>query len=181
MRLFIAVKISNKLAEKLYDLQEDIPGSQIKWVEKSNFHITLHFLGDTDFATYQDICRDISPAISQIESFRFEAFGKGVFPNLNNPRVIWVGVNNHSYFKHIYEVTGKVLRTKGYNISKKYKPHITLGRVKKVSNNESLVNYIKKDYNLMIGEDIVENISIIESYLTNKGPTYEVLSKLELC
>lgn len=95
MRLFLAVKISSTLAEKLYELQEDISGVKIKWVEKFNFHITLHFLGDTDLETYQSICREVGPLISQIKSFKFKAFSKGVFPNLRNPRVIWVGVNNH--------------------------------------------------------------------------------------
>ncbi len=48
-RTFIALKITpeNELKEAIQALKTKLDTSKIKWINQEDFHLTLHFLGET--------------------------------------------------------------------------------------------------------------------------------------
>ena len=59
LRTFIAVDPGKAIRERLVALQENLAraGSEMKWVEPENLHVTLLFLGEVDNREVPDVCR----------------------------------------------------------------------------------------------------------------------------
>src|SRR6266852_167763 len=82
LRTFIALELGKTVRDKAVALQESLAraGSDVKWVEHENLHLTLLFLGEVG-----DRCREHEP-------FRMSVENVGCFPNLRRPRTVWIGV-----------------------------------------------------------------------------------------
>jgi len=101
--------------------------------------------------------------------------GVGVFPNLKSPRVIWVGTNEKGAEKLI-EISNEIekkLSSIGFVKDKKFKPHLTVFRVKHKIGDIS--NKIKKYEQIEFGAQIVSKIKLKRSVLSPKGPEYSDL------
>jgi 2'-5' RNA ligase len=99
----------------------------------------------------------------------------GGFPNLKNPRVIWVGLEKDGARK-LTDLANEI-RTKltklGFEKDKKFKPHLTVFRVKKRIES---VSSIMKDFEAMeFGTETVSKIKLKKSVLSPKGPEYSDL------
>jgi 2'-5' RNA ligase len=94
-RTFIAIKIhpGEKMQEILDYFKQSLSQEKIKWVDPGIMHITITFLGDTD----EKIIPSVSDAIKQISlnhpPFELIFRDAGIFRNLRDPRVIWIGTD----------------------------------------------------------------------------------------
>ncbi len=133
MRLFIAVEIPHEIREKIYrDLQPLHQAFQkIKWIPSKNLHLTLKFLGEVPEEKLKMI-KEKMRSLSSLKSFSIEFLGLGGFPNLNRPRVIWLGINQGkqellqiaSYLESELEMVGFPRE------NRTFQAHLTLARVK---------------------------------------------------
>jgi len=134
-------------------------------------HLTLKFLGD-----YND--NDVIDLKERLSKIDFEAFdghldAVGVFPNENNVRVVWVGIEPVDPFaelaKKIDEASPEV-----ENDHPEYVPHITLARVKFVKDKTAFGEKIKS---IKIDPKTfkVESFRLFKSALGPTGAVYEVL------
>jgi 2'-5' RNA ligase len=98
----------------------------------------------------------------------------GCFPNLNKPRVIWVGVSGEiEYLLDLNNAVEEMLHSLGWDSEKRrYHPHLTIGRVKDKRQRYS---------DLPWGEFItpptqftVDTIHLIESRLLPSGAEYTI-------
>ena len=107
--------------------------------------------------------------------FEISLNGVGGFPNLKNPRVIWIGIEKNGAEKLI-SLAKKVemkLISLGFEQDKKFKPHLTVFRVKKRIGD---VSSIMKDFETTnFGVEIVSKIKLKKSVLSPKGPEYSDL------
>ena len=90
MRVFIAVEISNEeILEKIQTFQKNVK-IDAKPTRVEQIHFTLQFLGEIDNAK----CQQVKDVLNKISFSQFEVSLKNVggFPNLRNPRVIWIGI-----------------------------------------------------------------------------------------
>jgi len=123
------------------------------------------------------ILNKIVAKISEIEfqSFQIIYDRIGVFPNSNNARVVWIGLNETSErsFSEMSNTVTSKLRELDFKLDKEIKkeiiPHITLFRTKKVYLNLNL-NSIEAKF---IISDIIDTISVKKSIITNYGSIYE--------
>jgi len=123
------------------------------------------------------ILNKIVAKISEIEfqSFQIIYDRIGVFPNSNNARVVWIGLNETSErsFSEMSNTVTSKLRELDLKLDKEIKkeiiPHITLFRTKKVYPNLNL-NSIEAKF---IISDIIDTISVKKSIITNYGSIYE--------
>jgi len=123
------------------------------------------------------ILHKIVAKISEIEfqSFQIIYDRIGVFPNSNNARVVWIGLNETSErsFSEMSNTVTSKLRELDLKLDKEIKkeiiPHITLFRTKKVYPNLNL-NSIEAKF---IISDIIDTISVKKSIITNYGSIYE--------
>jgi 2'-5' RNA ligase len=108
-------------------------------------------------------------------SFNISLKGVGVFPNLKNPRVIWIGVDKNGAEKliSIANEVGIKLTVLGFEKEKKFKPHLTVFRVKKKIND---ISTIMKEYETVeFGVQTISKIKVKRSVLSPKGPEYSDL------
>jgi 2'-5' RNA ligase len=94
IRTFIAVPIPDAVAVFLRQVQAQLQslGRNIRWVATQNIHLTLKFLGEIDPIRIPAVAAQLDSAAGSIPPFAIKARGVGVFPNLRNARVVWVGL-----------------------------------------------------------------------------------------
>ena len=173
MRVFVAVEISNdKILKNIQTFQKNVQ-IDAKPTKIDHIHFTLKFLGEID----ENKCEQVKDTIKKISFSSFDLSLKGVggFPNLKNPRVIWIGIDENGAEKLI-SITNKIkieLATLGFEKAKKFKPHLTIFRVKKKIGD---ISDIMKEYETIeFGTQSVSKIKVKRSVLSPKGPEYSDL------
>jgi 2'-5' RNA ligase len=176
MRAFLAIELDDYLKNKINDTQDILrknKNAKIKYVENENLHLTLKFFGDINKRKQKQISKIINNTIENYEPYTLKLAKVGTFPNNNRPRVIWVGArdknkNTIKLSKELDESFNKI----GFKKEHDYVPHITIGRVKKVSDNTELTKTLKKLKNNYYGKLEVNKICLKSSQLTPNGPIY---------
>ena len=173
MRVFVAVEISNyKILKNIQTFQKNVQ-IDAKPIKIDQIHFTLKFLGEIDEIKCEQV-KDIVKKIS-FSSFDLSLKGVGGFPNLENPRVIWIGIDENGADKltDIANEIGIKLTTLGFKKDKKFKPHLTIFRVKKKISD---ISSMMKEYEaLEFGTQIISKIKLKKSVLSPKGPEYSDL------
>ena len=73
-------------------LKSRLSNESIKWTNPDNIHITLSFLGDTEERWIKDINSMLKKNVKDSGRFELVIKGSGVFRNVNDPRIIWIGI-----------------------------------------------------------------------------------------
>lgn len=173
MRLFIAFKttpIEDLLYEILLKIKNEI--KDIKYVRKSNLHITVKFLGETSESKIPTINSVLCDIARKTAKSPFSISGISGFPEKKRARVLFFDVIKGAEF--MSQVAIKVendLSRIGFEKENNFIPHITFARVKIGTVNLEAVKFL--DYEI---EGDVLGLHLIKSTLTPSGPIYEVLS-----
>ena len=173
MRAFIAVEILDaEILKKIQKFQDNLE-INAKPVKIEQIHFTLQFLGEIT----KEKCEEVKDELTKITFSRFNLVLKGVggFPNLKNPRIIWVGIDENGGEKltAIANEIGIKLTTLGFKKDKKFKPHLTIFRVKKKISD---ISSMMKEYEaLEFGTQIISKIKLKKSVLSPKGSEYSDL------
>ena len=169
MRTFVAIEVSDKdVLNSIHKIQTEL-NIKAKPVELHNMHFTVQFLGDVS----EDMVRKISDALNSIEfsAFSISFMGVGVFPKPSFPRVIWIGTNDGI---NELEKLAEMIRTKlsqiGFHPDKKFKPHVTIFRVK--NKIEGISDKLERFSSYYFGKQTVSEIKLKKSELTPNGPIY---------
>lgn len=180
IRSFVAMKINEELKDRFLELQKIFSQTKIdvKWVERDNLHLTLKFLGKVAVKKLDNLKEALNKITQSTTPFDI-AFSKvGCFPNINHPRVIWVGINNNDNLnKLVDEMISELFNIGFKKEEKKFKSHITLGRIKSDKNLNLLSQEIKECDNMDFGRMKVGEIYLMKSTLTPRGPIYTVIEK----
>ena len=187
MRTFIAIELPEpiknflaKLIDKLKDTRADV-----KWVQPQNIHLTLKFLGERDDKEVKEISEILDEVAKNHKSFQIQINALGAFPNLNSPRVIWVGIDQgdtetKNIFKDLEDSICKVGIPKE---DRAFSSHITIGRTRSTKGLAELIQAITS-LNESIGKEkftfTAGSITLFKSTLTPKGPIYDVLKAVNL-
>jgi 2'-5' RNA ligase len=186
LRTFVAVDLGKALRARLVSLQENLAraGAEVKWVEVENLHITLLFLGEVDERELPALCRAVSVVCGRHERFPLGIETVGSFPNPRRPRVVWAGVGEggpelialHSALEPPLLELGCYRREE-----RSFTPHVTLGRVKSDGSADALAAILAKKANWNAGTEVeVQEVLVLSSQLTPKGPEYTILSRGKL-
>ena len=173
MRIFVAVEISSiEIQKKIEKFQQDVK-INAKPTRVDQIHFTLQFLGEID----EGKCNEVKNALNKItfSQFNISLNGVGGFPSLKNPRVVWVGIKKDGAKKltELANEVGMKLTTIGFEKDKKFKPHLTIFRVKKM--NEDVSSILKDFESTEFGTETVSKIKLKKSDLSPKGPEYSDL------
>ena len=173
MRIFIAADIPNNIKSILHNLQKQIVDNvKITLVKPENMHLTLKFLGEVD----KNI---LDEARIRLKDVKFKPFdvsldNLGVFPHENYMRVLWIGVKGR-----VNELSNKIDPALAdlFPKEKKFHAHITLGRIKFISDK---LNFKERLKIRVEGSFKVNSFRLIRSELTENGPRYEILEDYPL-
>jgi len=176
MRAFVAIEVNNQnVLNSIYQVQSEL-NIEAKPVELHNMHFTVQFLGEIS----EEMVRKISDALNSIEfsAFSISFMGVGVFPKPSFPRVIWIGTNDGI---NELEKLAEMIRTKlsqlGFRPDKKFKPHVTIFRVK--NKIEGISDKLEKFSTYNFGKQTVSEIKLKKSELAPEGPIYTDLLVVE--
>ena len=188
-RTFIALPLSPAITEKLADVQRLLrrgsPERAAHWVEPTNIHATLFFLGDILPARQHPIEKALSVVARNVRPFVFDVQRLGVFPNVNRPRVIWVGVDEPTgQLALLHRVVNEAMESVGFQPEKRpFSPHLTVGRIRRrVSRDDAravgeAVQQAEVGY---LGEVPVERMIFFRSVLKSSGAVYTPLATFDL-
>ncbi len=169
MRTFVAIEVNNNnVLDSIQRVQSKL-NIKAKPVELHNMHFTVQFLGEIS----EEVLRKISDVLNGIEfsTFSVTFASIGAFPKPNSPRVIWVGVNDGiNKLEKLAETIRSKLSDVGFSPDKKFKPHVTIFRVK--NRIEDLPSKLEKFSSYSFGKQEISEIKLKKSELTPNGPIY---------
>jgi 2'-5' RNA ligase len=179
MRSFIAVELDRSLVPKVKDIQSRITEGKIKFVEPENLHFTLKFLGEITEQKAQSVISHVKEVCSSFSPFTVQLKKVGVFPSLNNVRVIWIGTESEEFYT-LSKLVDSSMAKLGFRQEKDITPHLTVGRVKTPGDKARLRDQIESLADAEIGEMIVSSVVLKKSELTRKGPIYTNIEEITL-
>lgn len=185
LRTFIAVDAGKSVRDRCVALQDALAraGTEVKWVEAENLHVTLLFLGEVVDREVPALCRAVAECCATHDPFTMSVESAGCFPNPRRPRVVWVGVGDGGpELIALHEALEPPLLALGCyrREERQYTPHITLGRVKSDRPTDKLAAALTKYATWQCGSTDVREILVLSSELTPQGPVYTVLSRAKL-
>ena len=182
IRTFFAIELPTltlqQIENEFSDLKNSLP-QKIKWIASSSMHITIKFIGEFNLEHQPSIQKDLRSHLSGLGEIKL-SFGKlGVFPNIKNSRVVWLGLNIPGQLIELARTVNLITSNYGYTPEKRnFSPHLTLGRVRKnvSSRNRELIGQMISNYKFTEIEPFITNrLSFIKSSLTPQGPVYSTL------
>ena len=107
--------------------------------------------------------------------------GSGVFRNLNDPRIIWIGIEPSEKLMRLNGFIMKGLKELGVSTEERpFKPHLTIGRIKHLNDKESLEALMEKYQDSEIQRIRVNEVILYESILLQSGPVYKPIAEINL-
>ncbi len=175
MRAFIAVNLPKEAKDYLFDLKKQIKEAKITWVHKKNIHLTLVFLGETT----EEQLNQLKDKLKQIKFKPIKANLSeiGFFPNKNNPKCIWVGLEPANEINKLQLLVDQETLGLTHN-EQKFVSHITIGRLKGIKNKDKF----KKSVEELEIEKIdftINSFQLVKSDLTRTGPKYTIIEEYE--
>ncbi len=182
IRTFIALTMPSSVQEKIAVLQEQLKPmrERISWPRPSNIHLTVKFLGNVDSSGLSLIEDALAQSLASSSVFTFTVKGLGAFPNIERPRVLWVGVNApDNAFNALAKSVDDALIQFGFSKeSRKFTPHLSLGRVKSQPTLDFIDHF--HSINFDAGVSRASEIVLMRSELKPDGAVYTPLRKFQL-
>ena len=184
IRSFIAIKLPEEIKNKIAEVQKTLKdsGADVKWVNPDAIHLTLKFLGNIEKTQIENILSFIKKSSAGIKPFTVEIKSTGVFPKIEYPRVVWIGLKEET--KALLALQQKIednLLPLGFEKEgRDFKPHLTLGRVKSQKGKEKLISALLQSKDLSFGKFEVTEINLMQSVLEPTGAKYSSLGRVEL-
>jgi len=155
--------------------------ADVRWVAIPSIHLTLKFLGEVDPAIIPKLAESLKNATQAQPGFALRLYGLGCFPNLQNPRVIWCGIDGETdALSRLHQSVEAACVSIGFaREDRAFHPHLTLGRINGKRNLLPLLDCIKMGSDLESGF-ISDHFNIYRSVLKPQGAVYTVLDTIEL-
>lgn len=174
MRSFIAVPTIREIQNKIAAIQAELISSaaDVKWESSDKFHITLKFLGEVETSTLEIISATVMDIIHRFPPLEICYESLGVFPNFNNPRIVWMGARKNQNISNLQAQVEDACEQCGIPKEERaFHPHITLGRVKGSRNIVRLTEAIKS-CNFDPMETTCSEIVLMKSDIRPSGSLY---------
>ncbi|MGA2915352.1 MAG: RNA 2',3'-cyclic phosphodiesterase [Sedimentisphaerales bacterium] len=195
MRLFVAIDINDDALKAVAKLQQELKQrlrdkKGIKWVEPENMHLTLKFLGYADDNKLDEIYSALDLACSDKKVFEIIFSIVGTFGR--PAKVLWLGssafgetspLGGEKQSEEIVALAAGLedaFETIGFEKeTRPFSAHLTLARIK--DNIDRDLQKVLKDYlKVSIPKVSADSVCLYKSQLTEIGPIYTLLRKIEL-
>jgi RNA 2',3'-cyclic 3'-phosphodiesterase len=120
--------------------------------------------------------------VKEIPAFELEVRGAGAFPAADRPRTLWLGAGTGAQSMVALQAgIQRQLDLLGHRgESRRYVPHLTLGRAGGKSPPRSLVRELASLADYDAGAMLVDEVTVFSSKLGPEGPVYDVLAHAQL-
>ncbi len=182
IRAFLAstfsVATTRKIADEVERQKKALaarPGLKVTWVPPANLHLTLRFLGSIDEVLVDGIVSRLKKLAPRHAPFEARARGLGAFPDLEAPKVLWVGVDGSDPLAKLQRELESAMVDLGLEKEERpFHPHVTIGRVR-----ESVA---LPDWNSSaeLGASTLNEIIVYESRTHEAGAEYVARARIAL-
>ena len=188
MRLFVGVDVGPDVADAFARVSDELrtraarlaPKARITWVAPDRAHITVRFIGHVDAAAADGITAALAPPVP-VEPFDLTIHGVGAFPPSGALRVVWAGIaSGGEALSALEQEVSRRLDACGVPREERaYRPHLTLARVKEAGGLRART-LLEGFADRAFATTRVDAITLFESRLSPKGPTYVALQETPL-
>lgn len=186
MRLFVAAEIGEALATTVAELSRELQRragetarhAKVTWLPADRLHLTVRFIGEVDDARAAAIREALEPPLN-IAPFDLTLAGAGAFPKGGAPRVLWVGVvsGQDQLIAAERAISARLARLGIPEEERPYRPHLTLARVREPAGLRT-ARLLEGLTDRTLGTVRIDAITLFQSKLSPKGPTYTPLLRI---
>ena len=169
-RTFLAIKIPIEMAATLHKKAEHSlgPVDGLCWVAPQKLHITLTFLGASWPQQLTTLVDCLAQELRNCPAFNCRTGDFCYFPNARKPRVLCLKIHSEA-LEHLGTLCEQAAASCDFKVdSRKFRPHLTLGRFKKIPNYPPFFNL--RSFCVTVNE-----IHLFESVQTTSGVRYKTL------
>lgn len=176
LRLFVGLSILQNIATRLAALGGGIPGA--RWIEPENMHVTLRFIGEVNEAEAEDIDQELARLVAR--PFHFEISGVDTFGQGRKAQALFAGVTLPPDLELLQgRVEAAVCRAGQPRETRKFKPHVTLARLKNAPA-DRIQAFIEGNNLLREGPITADHFILYESRMSKGGSVYFPLAEYSL-
>ena len=177
VRAFVAVLPPDAALDELQGCLKRLkPLARLRWVTRAQLHLTLRFLGERTPELLEKVKTELQTV--RMEPFTVTFGSAGAFPNLAQPRVLWLGVDQGS--EALTGLAGRVEsaveRAGVEREPRPFRSHLTLARVDEKGRKlpPSLVSALQALSPTLAWR--CEGFSLMKSELTPRGAVHTPLA-----
>lgn len=176
MRLFVGIPLPDDVRQHLAGICAGLPGA--RWVSPENLHVTLRFIGEIEAGEAEDV--DAELAAIRAPGFEARIAGVGFFDRGRRVHAVWAGVEAGPALAHLHgKVESAVVRAGFEPERRKFKPHITLARLRGTPVSR-VGEFIQTREGLRSEPFVADSFVLFRSHLGNGGANYEALADYPL-
>lgn len=169
MRLFVALELLESAKAALATCCSGL--KDVRWIQPSNMHLTLKFIGEVEAAQAEKIKQALGAV--RAAPFAFSLSGVGHFPPRGKPRVLWAGVKAPPALATLAGAVEAALIPFGLPRDEHaFSPHITLARLKYPPSAEALRGWLEGHADFKTEPLTVNGFVLFSSTLTSAGAVY---------
>ncbi|MBM3323480.1 RNA 2',3'-cyclic phosphodiesterase [candidate division WOR-3 bacterium] len=175
IRSFVAIEVPEPVRAEVSSLVRGLSGSPgVRWVRPDAMHLTLAFLGEREPGFVEAVKQALAAVGPKLDRFQARLAGLGAFPTPKRARVVWVGMEaGREECCRVQQATVAALASVGFvPESRKFSPHLTLGRLKVPADVSTLVGVAFRS-----GAFLVDRVVLFQSELRPEGPRYTRLGE----
>ena len=177
VRSFIAIPVPRsgiEVLERAVKRLDSEIGGQVRWVRPRGIHLTLKFVGDIPASTLERVLEALPQVTASFNLFEISMSGLGVFPNPRRPRVLWAGLDGDlATLSALQIAVDQAVEKLGLpKDDRPFSPHLTLGRVRRDTNEEQSrkIGYLMTNTRLQAPPSwTVETVDLMRTELDPTG------------
>lgn len=173
VRLFVGLALPEAHRHRLSLIGHGIEGA--RWVAPENLHVTLRFIGEVD----EDVAEDLTQALGHVAVEPFAVTIKGVGAFGHPPHALWAGVEDdpQGALAQLHANVESALVREGLEPEhRKYTPHVTLARFRKVHMSR-VARFMESSGGLALEPFDVTGFTLFQSHLHPEGAQYQRITE----
>jgi RNA 2',3'-cyclic 3'-phosphodiesterase len=184
VRLFLALdlgdEITGALGRSIDEARLEAP--KARWVEASNIHLTLVFLGAVPDERVAEVTSAMQRSAARHAPFELGVAGAGSFGSSRHPRVLFCALDGDvERLVALQADLSRELGSVGYEPEKRaYAPHVTLARARDPKGDAALARCVEALHETAFGRVSIGEIVLYRSDLSPRGARYTPLERVPL-
>lgn len=182
-RLFFAahIDVPDIFSNLIPGLKQQLGHERITWTKTGQSHITFRFLGDTHVNHIPGLENAFFKAVSKEEAFPVSVRKVKMFGSRYQPTVIWIGAEDNGEMQRLFVSVREELEKAGFPGDRQnFVPHLTLGRVKELTDLNHFQNVMKQYTDYQAGTSQIRELILYESRLEKTGAIHIPLKTFSL-
>jgi 2'-5' RNA ligase len=184
VRLFFALDTPGRIRARITPLRQALQdsGADVKWEPPEKLHCTVRFLGDTNPDLLDLLKEKASTLAATTPVLLIRYSGLGCFPSLQDPRVVWVGMEDpEGTLAALHRTLDSALTILGIEPERQaFHPHLTLGRIRGRRNLGHLIRLLES-LTLENEPAPLTELLLVKSDLHPSGSVYTTLQAFPFC